>query len=96
MRPTQLDFRPPDERTAEHFDVVMDNTGHKLAISDDKHSNPKGYSLPQAPRFGLMNFHDKGTGQTIFCSSNSYNAGAQAAKLLASPGPTITKPISLL
>jgi len=43
-----------------------------------------------------MNFHDKGTGQNVFCSSNSYNAGAQAAKLLAKPGPFISKPVSLL
>lgn len=95
MRPTLLDHRPPDERTAEHnVDVVTTNTGHHLNICDDKHTNPKGYSLPQAPRFGLMNFHDKGTGQSIFTSSNSYNAGAQAAKLLASPAPTIVVSLS--
>ena len=90
MRPTLLDHRPVDERTAEHFDVAITRDGHLLNICDEKYQNPKGYSLPQAPRFGLMNFHDKGTGQTIFCSSNSYNAGAQAAKLLAKPAPFIT------
>lgn len=96
MRPTLLDHRPVDERTAEHFDVAITRDGHRLNICDEKYQNSKGYSLPQAPRFGLMNFHDKGTGQTIFCSSNSYNAGAQAAKLLAKPAPFITVSFKLV
>ena len=97
MRPTDLGFRPPDERTAEYdLDVLVTNTGHHINLCDDQPQNPKGTNLPQAHRFGgIMTFHDKGTGQSVFCSSNSYNAGEMANRLLAKPGPTITKPISL-
>ena len=42
-----------------------------------------------------MTFHDKGTGQSIFCSSNSYNAGEMMNKLLAKPAPSIVKPLTL-
>lgn len=91
MRPTQLQFRPPDERTAEYdVDIAVTRDGHLLDICEEK-QNPKGYTLPQAHRFGgVMGFHDQGTGQSIFCSSASYNAGEMTNKLLAHPGPTIT------
>ena len=63
MRPTDLGFRPPDERTAEYnMDVRVTRDGSFLDITDLP-QNPKGYNLPQDHRFGgPMGFADKGTG----------------------------------
>lgn len=47
MRPTQLGFRPPDERTAEfNVDCLITRDGTHLNIINDTNQNPKGYSLP--------------------------------------------------
>lgn len=47
MRPTDLGFRPPDERTADYnYDVNITRDGHHLNIKDDTKQNPKGYNMP--------------------------------------------------
>ena len=46
MRPTELGFRPPDERTAEfNQEVKVTRDGTLLDITEAK-QNPKGYNLP--------------------------------------------------
>ena len=64
MRPTDLQFRfPEDHRTDYNIEYNLTRDGHNINIVDGTRQNPKGYSLPQAHRFGgIMGFYDKGTG----------------------------------
>lgn len=48
-RPTNLGFRAPDERTAEHnIDLTVNKEGKKYDICQDTKANPKGTNLPKA------------------------------------------------
>lgn len=86
-----MHFRAPDERTGEYQpEMEVLRNGTFINVKQEKGTNAKGYSLPQAHRFGgIMNFHDKGTGQTVFCGPNSYNAGEAAVKLMKQASPFI-------
>lgn len=47
MRPTDLGFRAPDERTAEYdLDIRVTNTGQHINFAEDRPQNPKGTNLP--------------------------------------------------
>lgn len=63
MRPTNLGFRAPDERTGEYnIDLTMTREGIRYDIVQETKQNPKGTSLPKADRFGVMPFWCRSTG----------------------------------
>ena len=72
MRPTQLNFRSPGERTAEYKAYVMNNQGQNLNFLK-KSMNTSGSTLPKEARFKDMPLVDKATGQTCFLGPGSYN-----------------------
>jgi hypothetical protein len=47
-RPTDLQFRPPDERTGCDYelDIKVTYDGQFCDIGENTHDNPKGYNLP--------------------------------------------------
>jgi len=61
MRPTQLNFRPPQERTAEYKAFLMTNQGSDLNFLH-KVKNASGSILPKEKRFKDPTVFDKGTG----------------------------------
>ena len=72
MRPTQLNFRPPGERTAEINSVSMTHAGRRTSFTV-KSLNVSGSTLPRDVRFKEKSLVDKGTGQTCFLGPGSYN-----------------------
>ena len=72
MRPTQLNFRSPHERTAEYKTFTITNQGNNLNFMK-KTSNVSGCTLPKDVRFKDQPLFDKGTGQTCFLGPGSYN-----------------------
>lgn len=72
MRPTQLNFRAPNERTAEYKVFPMTNQGNDLNFMH-KAKNASGSVLPKERRFKEAPMFDKGTGQTCFLGPGSYN-----------------------
>lgn len=61
MRPTQLNFRPPQERTAEYKAFLMTNNGKDLNFLH-RAKNASGSVLPKEKRFKDAPIFDKGTG----------------------------------
>lgn len=72
MRPTQLNFRAPNERTAEYKAFLMTNQGKDLNFMH-KAKNASGSVLPKEKRFRDAPMYDKGTGQMCFLGPGSYN-----------------------
>mmetsp|Transcript_33050 Transcript_33050/g.40932 ORF Transcript_33050/g.40932 Transcript_33050/m.40932 type:complete len:80 (-) Transcript_33050:2018-2257(-) len=72
MRPTQLNFRSPQERTAEYKQFTMKNNGNNLNFLQ-KTMNTSGTILPKEQRFKDKPLYDKGTGQTCYLGPGSYN-----------------------
>ena len=72
MRPTQLNFRSPQERTAEYKHYTMNNTGNNLNFLRQT-MNTSGTTLPKEQRFKDKPLYDKGTGQTCYLGPGSYN-----------------------
>ena len=89
MRPTQLGFRSPNERTAElNTECWVNREGKKYDIRAETKQNPKGSNLPQEPRFKAMPFYDRGSGQSVFIGPGSYDAVEAHKKLtqICTPG----------
>jgi hypothetical protein len=74
MRPTLLNFRAPDERTADLIYTEVDKAGTRYDITTEKKMNPKGTNLPKDSRFKEMPFYDRGSGQSCFLGPGSYNS----------------------
>ena len=72
MRPTQLNFRPPQERTAEYKAFLITHHGNDLNFLH-KQKNASGSVLPKEKRFKDAPVFDKGTGQMCFLGPGSYN-----------------------
>ena len=72
MRPTQLNFRSPQERTAEYKQYRMNCNGNDLNFLQ-KTMNTSGTTLPKERRFKDKPLYDKGTGQTCYLGPGSYN-----------------------
>ena len=72
MRPTQLNFRSPHERTAEFKKFSQTHLGTDLNFLK-KTMNQSGSILPKEQRFKDLPMFDKGTGQTCFLGPGSYN-----------------------
>ena len=72
MRPTQLNFKSPQERTAEFKTFAINKTGGNMNFLQ-KTLNQSGSILPKEPRFKDKPLYDKGTGQTCFLGPGSYN-----------------------
>ena len=72
MRPTQLNFRSPQERTAEFKHYWIQNTGNNLNFLQ-KTMNTSGSTLPKEPRFRDKPLYDRATGQTCYLGPGSYN-----------------------
>lgn len=51
MRPTQLNFRPPGERTAEMNSISMNHLGQRTDFDLKKQINVSGSTLPKDSRF---------------------------------------------
>jgi hypothetical protein len=63
MRPTQLGFRSPNERTAElNTELAVTKEGAHYDVVKGSKQNPKGTNLPRADRFTMMSFYCKGSG----------------------------------
>ena len=61
MRPTQLNFRSPQERTAEFRNFLVTYTGKNINFNN-KTMNTSGSTLPKEMRFTDMPLYDKATG----------------------------------
>lgn len=61
MRPTELQFRAPRERTAEFKYLNMTNSGINIDFKQ-KTANISGNVLPKEPRFLGSKVIDKGSG----------------------------------
>lgn len=61
MRPTDLKFRPPDERTSD-FNTERFLTRQGSQVDMLAKTSAKGTNFSQSHRFGLMGFYDSGTG----------------------------------
>ena len=72
MRPTQLNFRAPIERTAEFRAFEITHQGENLNFLH-KTTNLAGQTFPKEQRFKDAPKFDKGTGQTCFLGPGSYN-----------------------
>lgn len=72
MRPTRLEFRSPQQRTAEFKCSQMTFHGNNLNFLQ-KTMNTSGSTLPKEPRFKDTPLFDKSTGQTCFLGPGSYN-----------------------
>ena len=96
MRPTQLGFRNPNERTAElNTECWVNREGKKYDIRAETKQNPKGSNLPREQRFKAMNFYDRGTGQSVFIGPGSYEAIEAHKKLtqIVTPGIIVSPAI---
>jgi murein tripeptide amidase MpaA len=47
MRPTQLNFRSPNERTGDYISAEVNKEGKRYDITAEKRMNPKGTNLPR-------------------------------------------------
>ena len=72
MRPTQLNFRSPQERTAEFKNFEVTKEGLNLNFIQ-KTKNASGCTLSRETRFKEAPLVDRATGQTVFLGPGSYN-----------------------
>ena len=87
MRPTSLDFRSPQERTAEYKNINFTHNGKALDLCF-KNKNASGSTIPKEIRFKKMPLYDKGSGATCFLGPGSYNDHAAYIKMKKSSCPT--------
>ena len=80
MRPTQLNFRSPQERTAEYRKFQINKDGQSLDFLQ-KQTNNTGSNLPKDLRFKPMPLYCKGSGASCYLGPGSYNDHESFIKL---------------
>ena len=89
MRQTLLNFRDPNERTAEYRIAKCNRNGHSLEYKKQIGFNQQGRStnFSKERRFKAEKFYCNGTGESVFVGPGSYqpleNFSAQNKKACA-------------
>ena len=86
-RPSALDFRSPQERTAEYLAINVTHCGQALNLCY-KTKNATGVTLPKERRFKPQPLYDKGSGATCFLGPGSYNDQAAYLSMRKPSCPT--------
>ena len=83
MRPTNLQFRSPNEATAEYNLPTVNNEGRKLTFPTPKARflGQKRCTFSQAPRF--LHYHDLQNRTTSLVGPGTYDSHAAKVRLLA-------------
>ena len=92
MRPTLLNFRSPNERTAEYRKLNVTRDGKPMSLAE-KGVKVTGSSLPREARWKEAPLICKKTGATVFLGPGSYNDHTSFIKFNKMPCSTkIQKP----
>ena len=74
MRPTDLQFRSPCERTAEFRESMVNKTGDNLEYRQSgMNKNGRKSTFSQDERFKESKFYCKYTGESVYLGPGSYN-----------------------
>jgi len=74
MRPTDLQFRSPCERTAEYRESYVNKNGDNLEYCQDgMNKNGRKSTFSQELRFKEPKFYCKYTGESVYLGPGSYN-----------------------
>ena len=86
MRPTNLQFRSPAEKTAEFRESNVNKTGDNLQYRQDgMNKNGRKSTFSQEMRFKEAKFYCKNTGESVYLGPGSYNHHQSFARQVAKP-----------